>query len=58
MARPKEKEVVMTKQWKRTYRIDKKTGKKMTWKESNQIYFIYFSDDNLLMRISMIPYIH
>ena len=32
MARPKEKEVVMTKQWKRTYRIDKKTGKKMTWR--------------------------
>lgn len=30
MARPKEKEVVMTKQGKRTYRIDKKTGKKMT----------------------------
>ena len=32
MARPKEKETVMTKQWKRTYRIDKKTGKKMTWR--------------------------
>lgn len=34
MARPKEKEVVMTKQWKRTYRINKKTGKKMTWRPS------------------------
>ena len=29
MARPKEKEVVMTKQGKRTYRIDK-NGKKLT----------------------------
>lgn len=32
MARPKEKEVVMTKQGKRTYRLDKKTGKKLTWR--------------------------
>jgi len=32
MARPKEKEVVMTKQGKRTYRLDKKTGKKKTWR--------------------------
>lgn len=31
MARPKEKEVVMTKQGKRTYRIDK-DGKKLTWR--------------------------
>lgn len=34
MARPKEKEVVMTKQGKRTYRIDKKTWKKKTWRPS------------------------
>ena len=30
MARPKEKETVMTKQGKRTYRLDKVTGKKLT----------------------------
>jgi hypothetical protein len=30
MARPKEKEVVMTKVGKRTYKLDKKTGKKKT----------------------------
>lgn len=32
MARPKEKETVMTKQGKRTYRLNKKTWKKMTWR--------------------------
>ena len=32
MARPKEKETIMTKQGKRTYRLDKKTGKKLTWR--------------------------
>ena len=32
MARPKEKETIMTKQGKRTYKIDKKTGKKKTWR--------------------------
>ena len=33
MARPKEKEVVKTKDWvKRTYKLDKKTGKKKTWR--------------------------
>ena len=32
MARPREKEVVMTKVGKRTYKIDKKTGKKKTWR--------------------------
>lgn len=30
MARPKEKETIMTKQGKRTYRLDKVTGKKLT----------------------------
>lgn len=30
MARPKEKETIMTKQGKKTYQIDKKTGKKKT----------------------------
>lgn len=30
MARPKEKETIMTKQGKRTYKIDKETGKKKT----------------------------
>ena len=30
MARPKEKETIMTKQGKRTYKLDKKTGKKLT----------------------------
>ena len=33
MARPKEKEPIRTKDGKkRTYRLDKKTGKKMTWR--------------------------
>lgn len=34
MARPKEKETVMTKQGKRTYRLNKRTWKKMTWRPS------------------------
>lgn len=32
MARPKEKEVVETKLWKRTYKLDKETWKKKTWR--------------------------
>lgn len=32
MARPKEKETIETKQWKRTYKLNKETGKKKTWR--------------------------
>ena len=34
MARPREKETIMTKQGKKTYKIDKKTGKKKTGRPS------------------------